>query len=119
MTIWMTAGFLLMGLALVAAVLIGAAARANARAGTAADLAALAAAAAAVRNDGDPCTAARRIADANGAGLARCLVEGVDVRVWTQIDVRVVAGWAPVAAQGRARAGPVSRPLVGGAEEQP
>lgn len=44
---------------------------------SAADLAALAAAAA----TGDPCGAATRIAEANGAGLDACQVEGPDVRV--------------------------------------
>lgn len=71
------------------------------RATTAADAAALAAADTVVGiAAGDPCGNAGLTAAANGAALERCELDGLVATV----EVRVVAGWASIAA--RASAGP-------------
>jgi secretion/DNA translocation related TadE-like protein len=66
----------------------------------AADAAALAAAEAAVgRRPGDPCDEARRLAEANGAALDRCVVEG------SAATVRVSSIGSPVPMGAAATAG--------------
>jgi secretion/DNA translocation related TadE-like protein len=80
------------------------------RAGAAADLAALAGAAAlqqaALAGDGDACGQVAAVSAANRAVVQECLVEGEEVQVRVEVEVRgpFGASW-PVAA--RARAGPV------------
>ena len=74
------------------------------RAATAADLAALAAADA-LRGvtDGEPCTAASKVAARHGATVVSCIEgTGQSIEVRTELDGRTVFG----AATGRARAGP-------------
>jgi secretion/DNA translocation related TadE-like protein len=90
-----------------ACVLVGAAVVTRHRATAAADLAALAAAGRAVTGDPAPCAAAADVARADGAFLTGCSVldDGT-----VAVRVRVVARLGPagpVAAEARARAGPV------------
>lgn len=98
------AGFVLV-LVFVAVVVtaLGAVAVARHRAAASADLAALAAAAHVL--DGGACPAARVVAQAQGAELDACLVEGLDVAV--VVSVRPAGRLGELgAARARARAGP-------------
>ncbi|TFV48548.1 Rv3654c family TadE-like protein [Blastococcus sp. TF02A_35] len=106
-TVWVLALSAVVVLVGAAAVLAGVATVARHRAGAAADLAALAGAGRAVVGDADPCAAAGRIAEDNGAALAGCRVEPGSVVV---VEVRVTVGLGRLGvheALGRARAGPV------------
>lgn len=96
-----------LGLALGAIGLIQAQA-ASGRARQAADLAALAGATAlsSILAPGDPCAMAERVAVANGAGLASCLVSGEDVRVEVLVPATILG--IPRQASASARAGPVN-----------
>jgi secretion/DNA translocation related TadE-like protein len=106
-TVWVVALAGVLALVGAAVVLVGAAAVTRHRAAAAADLAALAGAQRAVLGDPDPCDAARRIAEANGAELAACEAgQGGVVAVSTVVPLRL--GRLGVhEAHGRARAGPV------------
>ena len=107
-TVWVLALAGVLGLAALAGLLVAGAVVARHRAGAAADLAALAAAGSAVAGEADPCAAATRIAEANGAHLRRCAVDaGAVAEVVTVVDVRL----GPLGvrqATGRARAGPAA-----------
>lgn len=72
------------------------------RAGAAADLAALAAADQALAGRDRACAAARRVAVAQGAGLARCEVDGLVA------DLTVEVRFGPFTPRKRARAGPAA-----------
>lgn len=74
------------------------------RAQAAADLAALAGASTAA-DGGDACGAAAAVADANGAVLATCAVEGRDVRVQVTVAGPRWRGWGEDL-EAEARAGP-------------
>lgn len=95
---------------LVLAVGVTALMQAQAAAGRArlsADLAALGGATAlsSIVAPADPCSVARRVAEANGAALTGCTVAGEDVTVWVAVGVNVLGvGRTATAA---ARAGPV------------
>ena len=105
-TVWVLALSGVLAVLAVAVVLVGAAALARHRAGTAADLAALAAAGRAVLGEPDACAAAAHVARANAAALVACSVDGsavVEVRV--AVPVRL-AGLGVHVASARARAGP-------------
>lgn len=78
----------------------GQAVAARHRAGGAADLAALAAADRALHGTGAACTAARRVAGAQGATLVRCSVRGEIA------DVTARVAFGPYAPEVRSRAGP-------------
>jgi secretion/DNA translocation related TadE-like protein len=71
------------------------------RADAAADLAALAASDSRLAASADPCATAAVLAEANGAELLACSVDGEDVLVRTAVPVG-----AGLVAEGRARAGP-------------
>ena len=104
-TLWvLSAGLItvLIGLTVAAA---GAAIVARHRAQAAADLAALAAAAMAVEGESAACGLAAHIADANGARLTNCQVEGWDVEVTAEVIPAGVAAFAGHASAS-ARAGP-------------
>jgi secretion/DNA translocation related TadE-like protein len=90
----------------VAAVLVG-----QRRAAAAADLSALAGAAA-VQHGDEGCAAARRIAEQNDADLVECVESGGVVTVEVRHVVRSVLR-SDVDVRARARAGPVSRGLLG------
>ncbi|MGI5349699.1 Rv3654c family TadE-like protein [Streptomyces sp. CA-250714] len=75
------------------------------RAGAAADLAALAAADRALEGPARACAAARRVAQAQGARVARCAVRGEIA------DLDAGVRWGPYTARVRARAGPAGGPL--------
>ncbi|NDR53304.1 Rv3654c family TadE-like protein [Actinomyces sp. 565] len=94
-------------LALGAAGLIQAQAAAG-RARSAADLAALAGATAlsSVLAPADPCATAQRVAQANGAELGTCEIDGEDVTVMVTVPTRVLG--IPRRAGAAARAGPVN-----------
>lgn len=108
---------LVLGLVAVAVLLAGAGAvlaqagAAAARAGAAADLAALAAADVLLgRAPGDPCAAARRVAQADGAAVTGCRPDAGGTVV---VDVVVVPAGAAAAvgpARATARAGPGAPP---------
>ncbi|MDK1476336.1 flp pilus-assembly TadE/G-like family protein [Streptomyces sp. 549] len=79
---------------------LGQAVQTRHRAGAAADLAALAAADHAPHGTRRACAEARRVAEAQRAGVVRCLVhEGV-------ADLTAEAAWGPYRSQVRSRAGP-------------
>jgi secretion/DNA translocation related TadE-like protein len=99
----------------VAAVLLGACAMgvlwaaisvSHHRADAAADLAALSAAQAQQSNPGTACTAAGRIADAQGGSLKYCHVEGDVIAVTVAVRVPLGVFGTPVLT-GKARAGPI------------
>lgn len=69
-----------------------------------ADLAAVAGADALAQGS-EACDAAESIADANGAELEQCLIDGPDVTVSTTVIVHLPTGYVAVLT-GRARAGP-------------
>jgi secretion/DNA translocation related TadE-like protein len=85
---------------------VGAMFRAHRAAQSAADLAALSGAAAVARGE-DPCAAAARVAEANGATLVSCAPDGFEVRVVAEVDG---PRWLGQSADlvGEARAGPVA-----------
>lgn len=83
------------------------------QAAAAADLAALAGADAVLAGPAGACAAARRVAAANGAGLAFCEVEGQVVDVLVERRVRSLG--RTVGVHARARAGPA--PPAGGPAE--
>lgn len=72
-------------------------------AGTAADAAALAAAVAVDIGRADPCAQAAAAAQAQGAQLLACVIDGLDVQVTASVDARMPAV-GPIAVE--ARAGP-------------
>lgn len=78
------------------------------RARAAADLSALAGATAlnSVLAPADPCPTAGRVAQANGAALESCVVDGEDVVVTVSVHTTVLG--VPRQAQAAARAGPVN-----------
>lgn len=92
----------------VVALLLGRAVLATHTARSAADLSALAGAHA-LGEGRDACTEAGRIADANGADLAVCTVDGQDVVTRTVVTVRLGA-LGDRSASAVARAGPMDRP---------
>jgi secretion/DNA translocation related TadE-like protein len=92
----------------LAGALAAAAATARHRAQVAADLGALAGARYAVDGSAVACTRAAEIVEANGARLADCRINGVDVIVVAEVSV-AGAGTA----RGAARAGPVGEPSGG------
>lgn len=98
----------LLSLALATAGIVQAYA-AQARVQAAADLSALAGASAwnSVAYPGDPCARAATVAEANGASVESCWVDGEDVRVIAVVLTRVLG--VERAAHGRARAGPVGQ----------
>jgi len=77
------------------------------RAESAADLAALAGAVAGSAS-ADPCSQARRAAEANGARLVSCTVSGAEVEVVTSVETPAWLVRAVSEARGAARAGPVN-----------
>lgn len=81
---------------------------ASGRARSAADLSALAGATAlsSVLAPADPCATAGRVAQANGAVLESCVVDGEDVVVTVSVHTTVLG--VPRQAQSAARAGPVN-----------
>jgi secretion/DNA translocation related TadE-like protein len=105
-TVWVVALAGLLAALGAAAVLVAAAVTGRHRATSAADLAALAGAARSVVGDPAACSAAGRIAAANGAELETCaLLPGAEVEVRVRVPVRL--GPLGVAdARARARAGP-------------
>jgi secretion/DNA translocation related TadE-like protein len=92
----------------LAGALAAAAATGRHRAQAAADLGALAGAPYAVNGSSVACTRAAAIVEANGARLADCRVEGVDLIVVAELSVAGVG-----TARGAARAGPVGEPSGG------
>ena len=105
-TVWVLALSGVLAAVSLAVVLVGAAVVARHRASAAADLSALAAAGAAVSGRPDPCAVAGRVAAANSAALASCVVAGGGV---VQVRVTVPVRLGPLGvhtASGRARAGP-------------
>ena len=83
---------------------VGALVRAHRAAQSAADLAALAGAAALARGE-DPCAAAASVAAANGAVVAACMPDGLEVRVTAEVGgPRWLGQSADLTAE--ARAGP-------------
>ncbi|WP_433299924.1 Rv3654c family TadE-like protein [Actinoplanes sp. CA-030573] len=72
----------------------------------AADLAALAGAADAIYGEGVACVRAERFAAANGGRTTSCAVDGLEVVVWAEVEVRPMPGMVRRAAAG-ARAGPI------------
>jgi secretion/DNA translocation related TadE-like protein len=106
-TVWVVALSGVLALVGAAVVLVGAAVVARHRAGVAADFAALAAAQRAVLGDADPCAAAQRLAEANGARLVGCSAESDSV---VEVSVVVPLAFGSLGiheARARARAGPV------------
>lgn len=107
-TIWVLALMALVWFTAAAVLLDGQVRAARQQASTAADLAALAAAERALQGPDAACRAAAEIADANGARLRRCGVEGSIADVTAA--VRLPAPAAPLTsadrATARARAGP-------------
>ena len=101
--------FVVTGMALLlvvamALVVAGGLVRAHRSAQAAADLAALAAATSASAGR-DPCAAGSRIAEANGARLTSCRVQGVEVTVQVAVPApRWAVSWPDLG--GEARAGP-------------
>ncbi|WP_338063870.1 Rv3654c family TadE-like protein [Actinomyces ruminis] len=82
---------------------------AGGRARAAADLAALAGATAltSVVAPADPCATAQQVAQANGAELAACTLDGEDVTVAVAVPTRILG--IPRRADAAARAGPINR----------
>lgn len=107
-TVWVLALAGLLAVLGGAVVLVSVAVVARHRATSAADLAALAGAGRAVLGDPDPCSAAARIASANGAVAEGCAVRpGAVVEVHVHVPVRL-GPLGTFAAPARARAGPAS-----------
>jgi secretion/DNA translocation related TadE-like protein len=107
-----SASLWLLGVALAVVLLAGAVTVAGGllvarhRAQAAADLGALAGAARAFEGQAAACSAAARIAAANGASVTACRVEGLDVVLTVRVEGP--KGWG--AAEASARAGPVRAP---------
>ena len=93
--------FVLLGLACAT---VGVAAIGRHRAQTAADFGALAGAARTLEGPDAACSRATEIATANGGRLTSCAVQGFDVVVTVEVDVRLPRGLG--VAKARARAGP-------------
>jgi len=107
-TIWVLALSGVLAVLAAAVVLVGAAAVARHRAGTAADLAALAAAGRAVLGQPGGCELAAEVARANAARLVSCSIDESAVAE-VRVAVPVQLGKLGVhTASARARAGPVS-----------
>ena len=85
-TVWVLACALVVIAGAVVLALLATASLARHRAASAADAAALAAAAHILEPAPAACAAARRLAEANGAALAQCLVRGATVTVRTRLD---------------------------------
>jgi secretion/DNA translocation related TadE-like protein len=101
---------LAVGLALIAMGLAGASVG-TARVGrhqaqSAADLAALAGAADAVHGQTAACGRAAELAEANGGQMTWCMVDGLEIVVWAEVEVRPMPGMVRHA-EGGARAGPI------------
>ena len=106
-TVWVVALSAVLAVVGAAMVLLGAAAVARHRAGTAADLAALAAAGRAAWGEPGGCELAAEVARANSATLVAC---SVDARAVVEVRVRVpvrLGRLGVLSASGSARAGPV------------
>nr|WP_203729730.1 Rv3654c family TadE-like protein [Actinoplanes durhamensis] len=105
---------LAVGLVFVAAGLagasIGAARVGRHQARVAADLGALAGASEAVYGQPTACTRAERFVNANGGEMTLCAVDGLDVTVRAQVEVRPMPGLTRQA-EADARAGPVYIPV--------
>jgi secretion/DNA translocation related TadE-like protein len=97
---------LLMVAAGVAGAAIGTARVARHRAQNAADLGALAGAMHAVYGEADACARAARFVAANGGRMTGCAVDGLEITVHAEIDVRPLPGLTRHAGA-VARAGPV------------
>jgi secretion/DNA translocation related TadE-like protein len=105
-TVWVVALAGLLAALGAAGVLVGVAVAGRHRATGAADLAALAGAARAVVGDPAACSAAARVAAANGAELELCTtLAGAEVEVRVRIPVRL-GPLGVIDARGHARAGP-------------
>ena len=105
-TVWMLALTGVLAALSLAVVLVGVAVVARHRASAAADFSALAAASAAVTGRPDPCAVAARVAAANSAELASCVLAGEGV---VQVGVTVPVRLGPLgvhSASACARAGP-------------
>lgn len=107
-TVWGIALIGLLALVTVVAIVIVALFAGHRRAQAAADLAALAGAGA-LRDGADACRTAEWIAARNHAELAGCDVDGMRVRVVTQVDVRGLFGHEHVL-RAQALAGPEVTP---------
>lgn len=107
-SIWLLGLTSVLVLTVVAAVLAGSAMVLRHRANAAADLAALAAATAAIEGRDAACALAADVAAGMGAELTECALDGfvAAVAVATSADLGVVG---TVAAEARARAGPVTQ----------
>lgn len=77
------------------------------RAAAASDLGALAGARARVDGSGDPCTAAARIVERNGAQMIGCEIEGETVVITSSVAV-TLGSFGLKDATAQARAGPVT-----------
>ncbi|MFJ6568748.1 Rv3654c family TadE-like protein [Streptomyces sp. NPDC091292] len=112
-TVWAVVALATLGLVFGAFLAMGRAVVARHEAGGAADLAALAAADHWLRGSAGACAQAARVAEAQGARLVRCVVDGA------VSEVTVAAGPGPLGAEVRSRAGPAGpvipvRPTVPG-----
>ena len=105
-TVWVLAAGLVIVVAALAAVAVGAAIVARHRAQAAADLAALAGAAHAVEGQDAACAWAARLAADNGGQLVACSLDGWDLTVSAAVAPAGVAALAGTASAS-ARAGPV------------
>ncbi|MDA2808219.1 Rv3654c family TadE-like protein [Nocardiopsis suaedae] len=108
-TVWVLVVCALVWTAAAAAVVVGGARVDRHHAGTAADLAALAGARRAAEGADRSCAAATRTAEANGARVEACAVDGLEVVVEVSVPVRT---W-PTRAHAEARAGPVEAKAYG------
>lgn len=104
-TVFILSIVLVVMVALQAVAVLAAGQSARHRAAAAADLAALAAANRLAFGSADPCADAGRIADANGAVLRDCVIDGMEVEVQVRVDTMSALPWLP-AQDRRARAGP-------------
>ncbi|MFF2849728.1 Rv3654c family TadE-like protein [Streptomyces sp. NPDC058001] len=99
-TVWAVVATAALGLVFGAFLAMGQAVVARHEAGGAADLAALAAADHWLQGSADACAQAARVAEAQGARLVRCAVDGAIS------EVTAAAGLGPFRAEVRSRAGP-------------
>ncbi|MBB5787599.1 Rv3654c family TadE-like protein [Jiangella mangrovi] len=104
-TVLVLAVVLVVMVAVQAVAVLAAGQTARHRAAAAADLAALAAAQRLASGAVDPCADAGRIAQANGADLRDCVVDGAEVEVQVRVETQSALPWLP-AQDRRARAGP-------------
>jgi secretion/DNA translocation related TadE-like protein len=114
-TVWVLAAGLVLLLAGLAGAAVGAAHVARHRAQTAADLAALAGAAHAIEGSDPACARAAEIAAANGARVATCHLDGLDLTVTVEVSPPAVVGVGRPATA-TARAGPVRAGHSGGGD---